>query len=313
MSAYEKLRSEAAWIDLSGRALIRVTGEDRVRLLHAMSTNDINNLAPGHSLYAFFLNAQGRMLADSYIHNLPDSFLLDTEPELRQKLFQHLDKYIIADDAVLADETEKWTILSIEGPQFKAKVSALGFPVPDRPYQNAMHDDWFSARVGSVARDGYRMFLPRDSDLAFTVREQLLRFGVPQASTEVARIVRLENGIPRYGEDLTERFLTGEAGIEHAIHTNKGCYLGQEIVERVRSRAQVHRVLKQLRINTADAPAPGTKLQAGGKDVAEVSSAVFSPAWGAVAALGYVRTEAANTRPEMTVAGSEPPISAVLV
>lgn len=313
MNAYEKLRSDAAWMNLTGRGVIRVTGEDRARLLHAMSTNDVNSLPPGRSLYAFFLNAQGRMLADAYIHNLGDSFLLDTEPELRHKLFEHLDKFIIADDAVLSDETDNWRIVSVEGPQFEHKLKALGYPVPDAPYANIAREGWFAARIGSTARDGFRLFLPRDSDQAFLLDEQLLRFGLPQASTEDARIVRLENGIPRYGEDLTERYLTGEAGVEHALHFNKGCYLGQEIVERVRSRAQVHRLLKQIRIQAPEAPPPGTKLESEGKAVAELTSAAYSPAWNAVAALGYVRAEAVASRPEMRVAGSEPPAIAVLV
>ena len=101
MKGYQALRESAAWIDLSGRGKIRVTGEDRARLLHAMTTNDVQNLKPGDACYAFFLNAQGRILADVNILCFEDHFLLDTEPETARKVFEHLDKFIIADDVTL--------------------------------------------------------------------------------------------------------------------------------------------------------------------------------------------------------------------
>lgn len=311
MNGYEALRSAAAWIDLTGRTLIRVTGEDRARLLHAMSTNDISHLPAGSGVYAFFLNAQGRMLADANIYNLGESLFLDSEPELREKLFQHLDKYIIADDAVLADESDNWAVISLDGPAFAARGSSVGIPIPPDRYGVKEISNGFVARIGSATADGIRLFLPRSAHDDFAGR--LKDAGIAEAHHEEARIVRLENAIPRYGEDLTERYLTGEAGVEHAIHPNKGCYLGQEIVERVRSRAQVHRSLHALRIHTTAAAPAGTKLQANGKDVAELTSSAYSPALGEVVALGYVRTEALHNRPEMVVAGSDPPISVTLV
>src|SRR5213593_366720 len=94
---YKALRETAAWLDLSARGKIFATGEDRVRLLHAMTTNHIQQLQPGQGCYAFFLSAQGRILADAHLFVLPDRILIDVEPELRARLYQHLDKYIIAD------------------------------------------------------------------------------------------------------------------------------------------------------------------------------------------------------------------------
>ena len=116
MTGYEALRGSAAWIDLSARGKIRVTGEDRARLLHAMSTNHVAGLQPGEGLYAFFLTAQGRIVADANVYNLGEAILLDTEPETADKLREHLDKYIIADDVTLEDETAQWAEIGIEGP-----------------------------------------------------------------------------------------------------------------------------------------------------------------------------------------------------
>src|SRR5579871_209957 len=95
---HEALVHSAALIDLSSRGRIRVTGEDRARLLHAMTTNHVQQMKAGDGIYVFFLNAQGRILADAYVLCFEDHFLLDTEPETRQKLYEHIDQYVIADD-----------------------------------------------------------------------------------------------------------------------------------------------------------------------------------------------------------------------
>lgn len=311
MNGYEGLRESAAWIDLSARGKIRVSGEDRARLIHAMSTNHIQGLQPGEGVYAFFLSSQGRILGDANIYNLGETLFLDTEPETVAKLRDHLDKYIIADDAMLDDETDKWVEIAVEGPHSLERAAELGILVPDRRYSVS---DWlggFVARAASTGLEGVRIFVPQNekNDLL----ERLRELGIPNASAVEARIVRLENGIPRYGEDISERYLVQETGVMHAVHPNKGCYLGQEIVERVRSRAQVHRVLMPVRIEDRRAPEPGTKLGTDGKDVAELTSAVFSPALGEIAGLAYVRTEAVREKPGMIVKESNPPISARIV
>src|SRR5260370_42181616 len=112
---YEALRNEVAWLDLSARGKIKATGEDRARLLHAMTTNHVESLAPGTGCYAYFLTAQGRILADVNLLCRPDHFLLDTEPETREKLFSHLDSFIIGDDVTLADATPTLATVALEG------------------------------------------------------------------------------------------------------------------------------------------------------------------------------------------------------
>ena len=111
---YAALREDAAWLDLSGRGKIRATGEDRARLLHAMTTNQVETLKPGEGCYAFFLSAQGRILADVNLLCFEDHFLLDTEPETRTKVYEHLDRYIIADDVTLEDQTDRIATIAIE-------------------------------------------------------------------------------------------------------------------------------------------------------------------------------------------------------
>jgi folate-binding protein YgfZ len=311
-SGYESLRAKAAWIDLSGRGTIRVTGEDRARLIHAMCTNQILDLGPGDGVYTFFLNAQGRILADAYVFNLDQTLLLDTEPETAARLREHLDKYIIADDAALEDETAQWAKIGLEGPEALEAGAQLGIPVPPKRYRLQTFDSGgFVANVASAGAQGLRIFLPCQEKAALV--ERLANAGIPEANPSEARVVRLELGKPRYGEDITERYLVQETGQQDAVHSNKGCYLGQEIVERVRSRGQVHRVLSPVRIRANQPPPAGTKLVVDGKDAAEITSAAYSPALGETVALAYVRMEAVQHRPELTISGTEPSVTAYLI
>ncbi|MFL6416683.1 MAG: YgfZ/GcvT domain-containing protein [Bryobacteraceae bacterium] len=289
MNSYEELRSRAAWIDFSGRGQIRATGEDRARLLHAMTTNDINRLEPSRGLYAFFLTAQGRIIGDANIYNLGDSLWLDTESETREKLLSHLDKYIIADDVTLEDETEIWAVIGVEGPDALDSVAPLGRDVPKSPFEIKPWSSGYVVHTAATGAVGLRILVPANEKPQLL--EQLKHLSIPQATPEDVEIVRLENGRARYGEDISERYLVQETQILSAVSFNKGCYLGQEIVERVRSRGQVHRLLTPVRIRTSQVPAPGTKVRVGEKDAGEITSAAFSPALNEVVALAYVRTE----------------------
>ena len=136
MNGYEALRNRAAWMDLSARGKIKLTGEDRARLLHAMTTNHIQQLTPGSGCYAFFLNDKGRVLADSNVLCRPDYFLLDVEPETRQPLYQHLDRFIIADDVTLEDATDAIATIAVEGPQAAEVLERAGAPIPDAEYSS---------------------------------------------------------------------------------------------------------------------------------------------------------------------------------
>ena len=296
-AGYRALHEGAAVLDLSARGKIRVGGEDRARLLHAMGTNDIQRLRPGNGCYMFFLNAQGRILGDANVFCFEDHVLLDTEPETRSKIREHLDRYIIADDVTLEDQTDALATIAVEGPDAARVLSQLDAPLPETAYDWAAWGTRTVARVDSTGAGGFFILLPSGEKQELV--EELLRAGALEASQVDARTVRIEHGRPRYGDEITERYLVQETGQMHAINFNKGCYLGQEIVERVRSRAQIHRVLKRLEIDASIAPDAGTKLQTGGADAAEIASAAYSPALGKVAALAYVRTQHAAPGTEL--------------
>jgi len=296
---YQGLRESAAWMDLSARGKIRVLGEDRARLLHAMTTQDVQSLTPGRGTYAFFLNAQGRILGDVNIFCREDCLWLDTEPETRQKLFDHIDRYIIADDVTLEDATGEMATIAIEGPHAAAGLERLGAPVPEADYATRAWEGMTIARVSSTGAGGFFVFLhPAKKGALIAALEAE---GIAEASVDDARTVRIEHGRPRYGEEITERYLVQETAQLQAVSFTKGCYLGQEIVERVRSRAQIHRMLRKLEVYSQEAPGAGGKVKSadGQADAGEIASAAFSPALGKVAALAYVRTQFAERGTEL--------------
>jgi aminomethyltransferase len=208
---------------------------------------------------------------------------------VRERVYQHLDHFIIADDVTLKDATDRLAALSVEGPAAAEVLSKVGAPIPDLPYS---HVDWngrIVARLSSTGASGFRIFAPREQIAALT--SELAAAGIPQVDAASARVVRLEHSRPRYGEDITETTLPQETQQAHALHFSKGCYIGQEIVERIRSRGHVNRLLMGLRIDATTAPDAGTKITAGGADIGEITSAAFSPAFGKVVALGILRAQ----------------------
>jgi aminomethyltransferase len=283
MKGYDALRESCAWFDSSRRGRIRVTGEDRARLLHAMSTNHVEGLRPGQGCYAFFLNAQGRILADAVILCFEDHFLLDTEPETRARLYEHLDKFIIADDVTLEDTTESTISLTVEGPQAEGFLRGLGARPPEEDFH---FTEWAGRTVVRIHPEQFRILAPAAdwADLTARLGEE--------ADAEAAEVTRLERGVPRYGADITERFLVQETRQMHAVHFSKGCYLGQEIVERVRSRGQVHKGLAPVELDTASPPAPGAEIRdETGAKCGEMLSSAWSGATGSVVGFAMLRLD----------------------
>lgn len=288
-SGYDALHTAAAWLDLSARGRIYASGEDRARLLHAITTNHVQQLTPGLGCYAFFLDAQGHIQADVNLLCLPDRFLLDTEPERREWLFRHVDKYTIADDVSLEDVSEALACLAVEGPQAASALASIGAPAPEADYAHLASNGTIVQRVTETGEPGFRLFMPVEEKAEWIAR--LESAGALHATPGEARTVRLEHGKPRYGEDIFDTTLPQETRQMHAVHFAKGCYLGQEIVERIRSRGHVNRLLIRLEIE-GQAPLPaGTRITAGAADAGEITSSAFSPALGKLVALGYLRAQ----------------------
>ena len=278
------LTTDAGMIDLQTRGRIRVTGEDAARLLHAMTTNHVEGMKAGEGIYVFFLNAQGKILADANLYRFDDYFLLDTEPETRAKLMQHLDQYIIADDATLEDVTDSTSCTALEGPRAFAAARERGVPEPEKELAHVRWGDYTVIAASATGAAGLRFVGPASAPF--------LPAGVEMATADDAEAARILHYRPRYGDEIDERSLPQETVQMRAVHFTKGCYLGQEIVERIRSRGHVNRVLMGFHGESDDAPPAGSVIIALGKEAGEVASAVAVD--GKFYGLAYVRTPVAT-------------------
>ena len=288
---YEALTNTCALVDLSARGRIRVEGDDRARLLHAMTTNHVQQMKPGDGLYAFFLNPQGRILADVCIFCFEDHYLLDTEPATRQTIYDHLDHFIIADDVTLTDVTAQTFCFGIEGPKATEVAGRAGILAPHHRFSHARAGEYTVASLSSTGSQGVRLFgSAAHKNEAIRLIEGAGAIFASEADAEAARV---ENFVPRYGCDITDSTLPQETQQVHALHFQKGCYIGQEIVERIRSRGHVNKLLMGFRSQGTTAPEPGAKLQLEGKPTGEVTSATVAN--GVVFGLAYVRVPGARS------------------
>lgn len=302
MTGYDAFHEFAALADLSSRGRIIATGEDRKRLLHALTTNQIEKLVPGEGVYAFFLNAQGRVLADAIILCRENDLLISVEPQVGEKIQAHIDRHIIADDVTLADVSESTSELAVEGPNAAAILAELGAVLPTQPFGFTDWDGISVVLASATGVPGYRLIVPAEAK--GSLMDSLAAAGAVAAAVEEMETVRLEHGTPRYGVDFTESQIAQETGLAHALNFNKGCYLGQEIVERVRSRGHINKVLTQLEVEAGSAPAPGAKVAVDGTEAGEITSAARSPRSGCVRALAYIRTAALASAGSVTVDGA---------
>jgi len=282
---------------------LRITGEDRVRWLNGMSTNSIQQLKPGEGNYNFFLNAQGRIQGDAVIFAQPDALLVETAAAQMPTLLPLLDHFIIMDDVELADITGTQLGVAITGPEAASLLERIGLPAKHLKEIEMQTAHWNGAEL-TVIRT-YSPLVPSfeiwaDTATIAALTQSVLAAGATLCGPEAREWLRVLEGTPRYGTDIRNsdaaRDLPQETAQTRALHFSKGCYLGQEIVERIRSRGNVHRTFTAFRLE-GELPTPGTHIQAGGKQVGELTSVAAiplpeDPAHPVQLALGYVRREA---------------------
>jgi folate-binding protein YgfZ len=293
---FQALLSTCGVYDLSSRGKIAVTGSDRVRWLNGMATNNVRDLAAGYGVYAFLLNAQGRIQADLYIFQRGESLLLDVEGEQHDKILGGLDRYIIADDVELADVSDKIAMIGLTGPQSRQVLERAGITVPELlPLQFAevmWRDKSLTVlRGGEEMGESWQLWVAPEQKVALW--EALIAAQARLVGTNALNLFRISRGVPKIGVDIRDRDLPQETGQTRALNFNKGCYLGQEIVERIRSRGAVHRQFMTFNVEGA-VPEAGTKILAEEKEVGEITSSAILPlsAVDKPVALGYLRREA---------------------
>ena len=295
---FQTLLSGCGVYDLGWRAKISLTGGDRVRWLNGMTSNNVRDLAPDHGVYAFLLNAQGRIQADMYAFNLGDSLLVDTEQSQRVKILELFDHYIIADDVEVADISDQITALGLTGPLSRTVLQEAGIPVPDLGHLQFADVGWHEIaitvlRSGEEAKESWQVWIAPEH--VAELQAALIEAGAAPTGTAALNLFRIARGIPQFGVDIRDRDLPQETGQLRALSFTKGCYLGQEIVERIRSRGAVHRQFGAFAVE-GTLPEPGTKIQAEEKEVGEITSSATLPlpSGDRAVALGYLRRESAG-------------------
>lgn len=263
----------APFFDLSGRAKLRITGSDRLRFLNGQVTNDVRKASESAAIEACVLSAKGRMNGHVFLSAGQDCFLVDADPELREGLLARLERYVIADDVQIEDVTDQLSLFHVLAPTGPAAGDGWRL-VSARRFTETGWDVWIDATLHDV--------VARHLSSAF-------RF-FDAASAEVFRV---EEGIPRWGRELTEEIIPIEANLEgRAIDYEKGCYIGQEVISRIKMSGQTNKRLCGL-VSLREAPlSTGMKLTATGeksKEAGWITSATRSERLGKEIALAYVK------------------------
>jgi len=278
---------------------IRVTGEDRVRWLNGMVTNSIQELQDGEGNYNFLLSVQGRIQGDATIFAEPGALLIETAASQVPNLIALLDRFIIMDDVELADATGSRSGLLVAGPTAASLLERLGLKVEVLATLHQRTTTWNNAQVSVLRNDSPlvpRFELWADANTASKLFEALQNAGATLCDAQSLEWLRILEGTPVYGSDIRDRELPQETGQSRALHFNKGCYLGQEIVERIRSRGNVHRTFSAFRLE-GQLPAAGTPVEVNDKQVGELTTVAAIPlptedTTVVQLALGYIRREA---------------------
>lgn len=296
---YESVRRAAGLFDLSHRGLLQFTGPDRVSFLQGMLSNDLRPLQAFDGQYATLLNQQGKVLADLRVLCALNSLYLDFWANLKERIIEHLNRYLVADEVEIADRSGEYATLALQGPNAETLLRNLIGP-GDLPSQLARHGminlDGAAlcvVRASHADEPGFDLIVPNAAleSIARRLTDSGKPLGVRWVGHEAQNLLRIEAGIPRYGEDFDESHLVLEVGLDNAVSFNKGCYLGQEVVERIRSRGHVNRKLCGLSLDGQAAAESGDMIRIDGKEIGRVTSSVVSPRLKRAIALGYVNKD----------------------
>ena len=311
-SELTSLRQAVGMYDLGDKGWIRATGSDRVRWLNGMVTNSIQQLQPGDGCYNFVLSAQGRIQGDLYAFAQQDSLLLETGVDQISPLMALLDRFIIMDDVELHDESAQWAGIGVAGPQAAAMLQQIGLhfdaSLQDLKPVQLLHG---TLAAGEPLRlvAAYSSGVPRFElwcapTAVLQLWNQLKAIGSAPCGAQSVEWLRILEGAPRYGADIRVKDLPQETAQTHALHFAKGCYIGQEIVERIHSRGNVHRTFTGFRLHGA-APAAGAPIEVAGQKVGEITSfaQILIDGQQHTLALGYVRREALERKSTLQYEG----------
>ncbi len=266
---YQAATTTVAVFDDSAREQLRVTGPDAVSFIQGMVTNDVAGLAVGESCYAALLTPKGAMVGDVRVLRREDDVVLDTGAGRAGAVKDFLNRYLISEEAEVLDAPEL-AVLAFVGPQAAEAAARV------TPREGALRSFFGGADVllQRAAVPGVLAALHE----------------VPRLSADTLEVLRVEQGVPRFGVDMTEVTIPLEANLEHALHYKKGCYIGQEVIARATFRGQMNKKLMRLAVGAAS-PGYKAELKVGDRKVGWVTSVVDSVKHGQHVALGYVHRD----------------------
>jgi folate-binding protein YgfZ len=304
----DALRAHAGVYAATATGWLRVTGNDRLRWLSGMLTNAVQQLAPGTGNYSFLLSAQGRIQGDCYAYHRDDGVLLQTAAAQIPQILAHLDHFIIMDDVELTDVSAAWHGICLTGPASPDLLRALSLPAEPlapiglRPFTRNGSDGLLIAAYSPTVPN-FEIWSASAAE-STSILAALLAAGAVECAAPAVEAHRILSGVPRYGIDIRDRDLPQETAQPRALNFSKGCYLGQEIVERIRSRGAVHRTFTGYLLD-GSLPPVGTELSLDGKPMGEITSAatVPTPHDERLLALGYIRREAQMQKQPLTWSG----------
>lgn len=297
---YRVLADGPALVDRSCRGLFQVNGADRATWLHNLTTNDVKNLSAGEGHYAFVLNVKGRILFDANICIRKDSIWIDLDRRVSDVARSHFEKYIITEDVSITDHSDKFIRLGLAGDAAKTVLAELGVGhAATMPWLGTAEMTWGDCSIPLIRHDfcgpfAVELLVPVEMAVAVwgTLCDPSRHGRAVPVGDDAVQIRRIEAGLPWPFHEITNEYLPAETKqFERAVSFTKGCYLGQEVVERMRSRDVVARQLVGMEFDGDAVPPNGTELTGDqDKRVGQITSACRSLGRGGVIALGYVKT-----------------------
>jgi folate-binding protein YgfZ len=314
---YEAVREgSAGLLDLSARGRIRIAGSEAVQFLNGLITNDMKTLGENRWMPAAFPNVQGRLIAAVRVIRVDDkqhgpTFIMDTEPETHARVMQTIERYTLAGDFHVTDVTTDTALLSLQGKQAAELLSTtFGMDVDTTPdgVQVIERNDTeiLAIRATHTGEDGLDLLV--ESWKAVAVWESLIRSSAEPVGFNALEILRIEAGIPRYGVDMDESLVVSETNLDDAVSFTKGCYVGQEIIARIKYRGHVAKKITGVIFDERIDLEPGTVVTASDdKEIGRVTSVTYSPRLRSTIALALLKYQylAAGTAVNVVAGGKK--------
>ena len=300
LKEYNAVRNSVGIIDLSHRGKIILSGKEHIKFLQGVLTNDVDKLSEGNGLYSTFLTAKGRMIADMRVYRRSQSTLLDIEPGINERVSELLIKNKISYKATIEDWTDRLSLISVQGPQSRKLLEKiLGEKIIDlKEYEFIIREinnmEAMIAKSRRTREDGFDLYLPIDGGdklLWGSLIDKGNEFKLIPVGNNAMETLRIEAGIPKYGVDMNENTIPIEAGLWHALSFDKGCYVGQEVIARIKWRGHVNWHLVGLIFEGDNIPKRGDKILNEEREIGYITSSAFSPNLNKAIALAYIRRE----------------------